>query len=202
MARVTLVDSGTGNLFSLSEALRRAGAEVEITRDPGSVRRANCLILPGVASFSAVARGIEEVRSALLGAADDGVPLLGICAGMQILFESSEEGPGEGLGLFAGRVGRLEADIVPHMGWSPIAVREDPWLEDLPRGAMVYFAHSYAAPADAPGVVATADHGGAFAAAVRSRNVFGVQFHPEKSGRVGASILRKFLSESGVSRSS
>lgn len=201
MSRVTLVDSGTGNLFSLTEAFRRAGAGVEVTPDPTTVRRAECLVLPGVASFSAVVRGIADVRRALLDAVDDGVPLLGICAGMQVLFEASDEGPGEGLGLIPGRVRRLGADIVPHMGWSPIEPRDDPWLWDLPDGAMVYFAHSYAAPADAPGVVATSDHGGPFAAAVRSGRVFGVQFHPEKSGRIGASILRKFLSESGVSPS-
>ncbi len=198
MTRVTLVDSGTGNLFSLTEGFRRAGASVAVTRDANEVRRAACLVLPGVASFPAVVRGVAEVRRELLAAVGDGVPLLGICAGMQVLFESSEEGPGEGLALVRGRVRVLQADVVPHMGWSGLTTNGDPWLREIPQGAMVYYAHSYAARADAPGVVAVSDHGGPFAAAVRRDGVFGVQFHPEKSGRVGTAILRAFLRESGV----
>jgi len=195
---VTFVDTGTGNLFSLTQAFRRAGADVVMTHDPAEVRRATCLVLPGVASFSAVAEGIREVRTELLRRVREGVPLLGICAGMQILFASSEEGPGAGLGLLPDRVRALPAAIVPHMGWSPLIPRDDPWLRDVPRGALVYFAHSYAAPAQARGVVATSEHGAPFAAAVRQGNVFGVQFHPEKSARAGALVLRGFLRESGV----
>ncbi len=201
MARVTLVDSGTGNLFSLTEAFRRAGASATVTRDADEVRRAECLVLPGVAAFPAVVRGIADVRRALLDAVDNRVPLLGVCAGMQVLFESSDEGAGEGLGLLPGRVRALRARVVPHMGWSPIRSSEEPWLRGIKDGAMVYFAHSYAALADGKAVVATADHGGPFAAAVRSRHIFGVQFHPEKSGRVGAAILGNFLGEAGVRRS-
>ena len=198
MARVTLVDSGTGNLFSLTEAFRRAGADVRVAISGDDVSRASCLVLPGVASFSAVSRGINGLRGALLAAVEDGVPLLGICAGMQVLFASSDEGPGEGLGLIQGRVRALQADVVPHMGWSPLRTSGDPWFEGLPQGAMVFFAHSFAAPADVQGVAALADHGGPFAAAVRRRRIFGVQFHPEKSGRVGAAVLRGFLREAGV----
>ena len=198
MARVTLVDSGTGNLFSLTEAFRRAGIGLSITTWAEDVRAAGCVVLPGVAAFPAVVRGIAPLRAALLAAVDDGVPLLGICAGMQVLFESSDEGPGEGLGLFAGRVRALRADVVPHMGWAPLEVTGDPWLRDIPPETLVYFAHSYAAPADVDGVVATSEHGGPFAAAVRGDRVFGVQFHPEKSGRVGAGVLRGFLREAEV----
>lgn len=198
MAVVTLVDSGTGNLFSLTEAFRRAGAGVVIAEDPAEVRSAECLVLPGVASFSAVVRGIRATRKSLEAAVAAGVPLLGICAGMQALFDSSEEGPGEGLALVPGRVRALQADVVPHMGWSGLTTNGDPWFRDFPQGAMVYYAHSYAARADAPSVVAVGDHGGPFAAAVRRDRIFGVQFHPEKSGRVGAAILRGFLRESGV----
>lgn len=201
MARVTLVDSGTGNLFSLREAFRRAGTSVHITRSPDGVRSAQCLVLPGVASFPAIVRGIESVTRPILEAVDRGVPLLGVCAGMQILFESSEEGPGEGLGLLSGRVDALRADIVPNMGWSRFQATSDPWFDGIPQDSMVYFAHSYAAPADAEAVVATSDHGSPFAAAVRKRRIFGVQFHPEKSGRIGAAILRNFLREAGVVRS-
>lgn len=195
---MSLVDSGTGNLFSLREAFRRAGADVVVTTDPAAVRKASCLVLPGVASFSAVVRGIADVRRSLLASVEGGTPLLGICAGMQVLFESSEEGPGEGLGLLAGRVLALRAPVVPHMGWSPIEPTPDGWLAGLSPGSMVYYAHSYAAPGDAPGVVARSDHGGPFAAAVRRGNVFGVQFHPEKSGPVGAAVLGTFFAEAGV----
>ncbi len=198
MASVTLVDSGTGNLFSLREAFRRAGAGVTITRDPKVVGEAECLVLPGVASFPAIVRGTGDVRRTILGSVEAGIPLLGVCAGMQILFESSEEGTGEGLGLLSGRLQALRADVVPHMGWSPLQIHGDSWFRGLSGGAMVYYAHSFAAPADAQGVVATSDHGGPFAAAVRKGHVFGVQFHPEKSSRVGARILGNFLAETGV----
>ena len=201
MTRVALVDSGTGNLFSLREAFRREGLSVTVTTSGAAVRAARCLVLPGVASFPAVVRGISDTRRSILAAVADGVPVLGICAGMQILFESSEEGPGEGLGLFPGKVRALRADVVPHMGWSPLDARPDPWLQGLQDGSMVYFAHSFAAPSAGAHVVATSDHGGPFAAAVRKGSVFGVQFHPEKSGRVGRAVLRGFLKESGVIRS-
>jgi glutamine amidotransferase len=196
--RVTLIDSGTGNLFSLREAFRRAGRPAEVARSPEDVRRASCLVLPGVASFSAVVRGITDVRAPILDAVSDGVPLLGVCAGMQVLFASSDEGPGDGLAILPGRVVALRARVVPHMGWSTIRPAGDPWFDGLPADPMMYFAHSYAAPETARGVVATADHGGPFAAAVREDRVFGVQFHPEKSGRAGTLVLRNFLREAGV----
>jgi len=195
---VTLVDTGTGNLFSLREAFRRTETEVDIVRDAAGIREAECLILPGVASFPRMSRGIGPFREELLASVDRGVPLLGICAGMQILFESSEEGPGNGLGLFPGRVETLRAPVVPHMGWSPIRRKDDPWFAGLPPEPAVYFAHSFAARADTPGVVATAEHDAPFAAAIRRDALFGVQFHPEKSGRTGIAILQGFLREAGV----
>ena len=198
MVRVTLVDSGTGNLFSLREAFSRAGAVVDVANDPAEVRTAECLVLPGVASFTSMVRGIREVRRAVLDRVDAGVPLLGICAGMQVLFESSQEGPGDGLGLLRGNIARLRAEIVPHMGWTPLELRPGAWFPRSSEGPMVYFAHSFAASPDAEGVVATADHGGPFAAAVRKDRLFGVQFHPEKSGQAGGAILRGFLTEAGV----
>jgi len=201
VARVTVVDSGTGNLFSLREAFRRAGASVQVTRSPDGVRDASCLVIPGVASFPSVVQGIANVRRALLAAVEGGVPLFGVCAGMQALFESSEEGPGAGLALLPGRVAELRANIVPHMGWTPLRTTRDPWFDGLPPDPMVYYAHSYAAPADGAAVVATSEHARPFAAAVRTDRVFGVQFHPEKSGRLGAAILRGFLREAGVVRS-
>jgi len=199
---VTLVDSGTGNLFSLREAFRRTEMEVGIVRNARGIREAECLVLPGVASFPRMSRGIGPLRRELLASTDRRVPLLGICAGMQILFESSEEGPGNGLGLFPGRVSALRAPVVPHMGWSPVRRKDDPWFAGLPPEPVVYFAHSFAAPADSPGVVATAEHIAPFAAAIRRDALFGVQFHPEKSGPTGIAVLRGFLREAGVVPSS
>ncbi len=202
MRTVTIIDSGTGNLFSLTEAFRRAEAEVSSTRNPDDIRRAKCLVLPGVASFPAVVNGISESRRAIEESVKNHVPLLGICAGMQVMFESSEEGLGKGLGLFPGSVQEIHAEVVPHIGWSPIRPKQDSWLQGLASDAMVYYAHSYAASADSPSVVATSEYGGdSFAAAVHRDNIFGVQFHPEKSGAVGRSVLQSFLRESGVFRS-
>lgn len=185
-------------MFSLRQAFRRVGMEVRVTRNADMVRKARCLVLPGVASFPSVLQGIAGVQRQILEAVDEGVPLLGICAGMQVLFESSDEGSGEGLGLLKGRVRSLRAGIVPHIGWSPIKTNRDPWLRGLPQEAMVYYAHSYAASPTAPCVVATSNHDGPFAAAIHRENVFGVQFHPEKSGSVGTAILRNFLVEAEV----
>jgi imidazole glycerol-phosphate synthase subunit HisH len=196
MTTVTIVDTGTGNMFSLTEAFRRAGTTTRITRDPAEVRSAKCIVLPGVASFTAVVRGITRLRRALEGPVKDGIPILGICAGLQVMFDSSEEGPGEGLNWFSGTVQALQAEILPHMGWNTIEARQDSWLTGLTAESMVYYAHSYAAPANSPGVVATSNYGAPFAAAVARENIFGVQFHPEKSGPVGRQILQNFLRQS------
>ncbi len=201
MTYVTIIDSGTGNLFSLTEAFRRAGVKAQVTKDPADIRKSKCLVLPGVASFPAVIQGIREARRAIEDSVQDHVPLLGICAGMQVMFESSEEGQGTGLGLFKSTVRGIRADVVPHIGWSPIQPKHDSWLRSLTPAAMVYYAHSYAAPADLPGVVAISDYQGPFAAAMHRENIFAVQFHPEKSGPVGCSVLRSFLRESGVLQS-
>ncbi|MHB8351083.1 MAG: imidazole glycerol phosphate synthase subunit HisH [Thermoplasmata archaeon] len=191
-----IVDTGTGNLFSLARAIERLGCRPRFSRVASEVAHAEVLILPGVASFTGIARGVEPVRSELRARIAAGVPVLGICAGLQILARSSEEGPGPGLGVFDGAVLRLPGPILPHMGWSALRRGADPLLADLgPEGVdpELYFAHSYALPATTPGTMATAHHGVDFAAVLRSGSVVGVQFHPEKSGAVGARFLAAFL---------
>lgn len=201
----TIIDYGIGNLRSLEKAFEAAGVAVERTDSAARVRDAERLVLPGVGAFGACAAELERRGLADLVAerAEAGVPLLGVCVGMQLLFEASEErGEHAGLGLLPGRVVRFGADLrgeggrplkVPHMGWSPLERRaEHPVLGDGPL-PYVYFVHSYhAAPADPADVLATATYGKAVPAVVGRANVVGVQFHPEKSAAGGLAMLRRF----------
>lgn len=205
-----LLDYGIGNLRSLERAFERAGVPVLRSGRPDDARAASRLVLPGVGAFGACAdalraHGLDTVARERAAA---GVPLLGVCVGMQLLFDGSDEGdaPGgsAGLGLLPGRVVRFAPGLegadgrrlkVPHMGWNALArTRPHPALDGLGEAPYVYFVHSYhAAPADPACVVATADYGGPVPAVVARENVTGVQFHPEKSGPVGLSILRAWV---------
>jgi imidazole glycerol-phosphate synthase subunit HisH len=199
---IAVVDVCGGNLRSVEKALAAAGGQPVVTRDPDVVRKADKLVVPGqgaIGPFVAglAARGLEApLREALAR----GTPYLGICLGMQVLFEASEEDPTvTGLGLLAGQVRRLRpqdpALKIPHMGWNQLHHHAaDPLLADLPEGAEVYFVHSYhAVPADPTVIVATTDHGGPVCAAVRRDHVFACQFHPEKSQRLGLALLAAFI---------
>lgn len=193
--RVTLFDYGAGNLHSLAKALATApGVEVRVQEDPVRSLDTDVLVLPGVGAFgSAAARlapGLEPMRKAL----EEGLPCLGICLGMQLLFESSEEGEGAGLGHFRGRVTKLGAQRVPHIGWNE--VEEDRAVATAPLRS-VYYAHSFVCRAEEPGVVSgwTEYEGERFAASVRRGKVLGVQFHPEKSSAAGVRFLQAFLAE-------
>jgi glutamine amidotransferase len=190
--RVVLADYGAGNLRSVVSAFARAGAEPVVSSDPAVVREAPLVVIAGVGNAAAAAAGLAPVRAALCERVESGRPLLGICVGLQLLFEQSEEG-GAGLGLLRGPVRRLHARTVPHMGWNTlVATRPSALLAGLDRED-VYFAHSYAAdPADD---VATALvlHDGSLVAAVESGLLAGVQFHPERSGPVGARFLANAL---------
>jgi len=193
--RVAVADYGAGNLRSLCAALVRAGAEPFVTTDPDAVREAPLALVAGVGHVASAAAGLARTGAdtALRDRRDAGRPVLGICVGMQLLFEDSEEG-GSGLGLLAGPVERLRAARVPHMGWNALAARSHEALLDGVDGEDVYFAHSYAArPADRSVVLAEVDHGGLLAATVRSGPVAGVQFHPERSGPAGARVLTNAL---------
>jgi glutamine amidotransferase len=187
-----LVDYGAGNLRSVGSALLRAGAEPEVSTDPADVLEAPLAVIAGVGHVESAARGVEPVAEALRERADGARPTLGICVGMQLLFEESEEG-GRGLGLLRGAVRRLHARRVPHMGWNELSLRRPSALLDGLDGADFYFAHSYAVePADGV-AVADVDHDGTVVAAVERGALAGVQFHPERSGRAGARLLENAL---------
>lgn len=194
---ITILDYGAGNLRSVGNTLAEIGAEFELVRDAAGVRQARKLILPGVGHFGQMMRALEQmqVREALLDCIRAGVPFLGICLGLQALFESSEEAPEvRGLGLFPGMIRRFPAEArVPHMGWNEIAARPGlRLLENIGSRPYLYFAHSYYAPL-VPATAATCRYVVEYTASLECGNVYGVQFHPEKSGPLGIRIVRNFV---------
>jgi glutamine amidotransferase len=204
---IALIDYGAGNLTSVRKAFAAIGASVFVPASPGEVGRATAVVVPGVGHFAATRALGGDWTDAILARVGEGRPLFGICLGMQWLFEGSDEAPDcPGLGLLGGRCFRLSGHDngrpikVPHVGWNTIEVqREAPIVEGLPRGAQVYFTHSFAAPLTSD-TVAVTDHGERFAAVVQHGQVAGVQFHPEKSGEAGLQLLRNFLRLAGVER--
>jgi glutamine amidotransferase len=197
--RIAVVDYGMGNLRSVEKALVRTGAAAEVTRDHGRLGSADGIVLPGVGAFPKAMRNLRELGLDVLlkGLSSEGVPVLGICLGMQLLFESSSENEGgAGLGLLSGPVERLLAPglKIPLIGWSPVAwARRSPLIEELPDECPFYFVHSFA-PAAVPDddVLGTTEYGERFVCAVERGCVFGVQFHPEKSSSSGLRLLRNF----------
>ena len=207
---IALVDYGAGNLTSVKKALASLGAEFTVPEAPAACENAAGVIVPGVGHFSATTALGAPWREAIGRAVEAGTPLLGICVGMQWLYEGSEEAPEvPGLGMLAGRCRLLRGDAaqrlkIPHVGWNALEFQPAPaspkprsgeggrLLTGLDSGAHVYFTHSFAAPVT-PDCVAATTHAERFAAAVERENVFGVQFHPEKSGDAGLQILRNFL---------
>ena len=191
--KVVLADYGAGNLRSVCSALARAGAEPVVTSDPAEVAAAPLAIVAGVGHSARAAAGLGPLADVLRERVAAGRPVFGICVGLQLLFEQSDEG-GEGLGLLAGRVRKLEAPTVPHMGWNELASARPSRILDGLDGADVYFAHSYAVqPDDDHLVVARVDHAGSVVAAVEGGVLAGVQFHPERSGAAGARVLENVL---------
>ena len=194
---IAVVDVCLGNLRSVERALVHVGADVVVTSDPDVVRRADKLVVPGQGAFGVFMRGLGErgLGEALREAIADGKPYLGICLGLQVLFEHSEEGDCAGLGILRGDVTRLRPTDprlkIPHMGWNQVR-GSAPGIAD---GAYVYFVHSYrVVPADPAIVALEAEHGERFCAAIRHANLFACQFHPEKSQAVGLRMLETFVS--------
>ena len=196
MTRISVIDYGVGNLFSMQNALKKTGAEVEVVKTPSEILSADGVVLPGVGNYGAAAQKLSAVAEAVREAAGNGTPLLGSCLGMQLLFERSEEGEGSGLGLLKGWIKKFdEGQKIPHMGWNTItAARESPLLEGIPDGSYFYFVHSfYPEPVNKEDILAETIYGERFTSLVERGNVYGAQFHPEKSGKPGAILLKNFL---------
>lgn len=202
---IAIIDYGAGNLQSVKKALDVIGASSIITKDAGCIRSADAVILPGVGSF---ADAMDSMRASgltdtVVEAAHSGKPFLGICLGLQLLFETSEESPGAaGLGVLQGdirRIPRKDGLKVPHIGWNSLAVTQrDGLFRGIPQGAYVYFVHSYyLKAAHESEVAARTEYGVSIDAAVQKGNLCATQFHPEKSGRIGLQILRNFVAMSG-----
>jgi imidazole glycerol phosphate synthase glutamine amidotransferase subunit len=196
--KVALVEYGAGNLPSVERALARLGVESERVASPEALARADAVILPGVGHFGALMRqlGAQGMIAPLQEYIRGGRPFLGICLGLQALFASSDEAPEDtGLAMFPNRVAALPATAkLPHMGWNQLQrAGESRLLEGIPQNEYFYFAHSYAAMAAEGASVATCDHGARFIALLERGNLYGVQFHPEKSGSAGAKLLSNFL---------
>jgi imidazole glycerol-phosphate synthase subunit HisH len=201
MNEVILIDAGTGNLRSVQKALESIGAIVERTDDPQRVLSGRRVVLPGVGAFADFMSGLRArgLDSVVKEVAARGIPLLGICVGMQAFFETGEEmGEHKGLGLLPGRVARFAESLsvkIPHTGWNQVWGRKDALLfNQITHGAYVYFNHSYyCQPAQSSDILATTEYDLTYACAVQRGNIFGVQFHPEKSQAVGLRILKNFL---------
>lgn len=195
---VTLLDYGAGNVPSVERALRRLSANVFTTSRPEKIAEAERLILPGVGHCGALIAALDAhgLRQPLHEAIARGANFLGICLGLQALYKASDEAPSlAGLALLPGRVTHLPSGVkLPHMGWNQLrCTRSSRLLDGIPPDAYFYFAHSYAAPAAGPECTAVCEHGRAFIAVIEHDNIFGVQFHPEKSGAPGAKLLENFL---------
>ena len=203
---IAIIDYGVGNLFSLEQSFRAIGQQVTVTADPAVIEKADKLLLPGVGAFGDAAKKLRDsgLDRVVVEQAQSGKPLMGICLGMQLLFdESLEYGSHKGLGLIPGRVIPIANMIpetlkIPHMGWNGLEIqKESPLLRHVKNGECVYFVHSFCAADCEDSVIATAEYGAHLTAAVQRKNVFGCQFHPEKSGTTGLSILKAFAEMEG-----
>jgi imidazole glycerol phosphate synthase glutamine amidotransferase subunit len=196
--KISIVDYGAGNLPSVERAFLRAGAETERVTSPEQVVAARAIVLPGVGHFAAFVAGLRErnLTRSLRAAIDLGIPVLGICLGLQALFQCSEEAPGEtGLNLIHQKIRGLPQEVKsPHIGWNQVRlIRPGILLEGIAENAYFYFAHSYAAAVCDPFTAAVCDHGFPFVAVIEHRHLMAVQFHPEKSGEAGARLLGNFV---------
>jgi imidazole glycerol-phosphate synthase subunit HisH len=195
MPQVLIVDYGVGNLLSLKFALEKTGLKAKIAPPTQKLKDADAIALPGVGNFTAAAKSLRGVKQELVDTIQAGTPVLGICLGLQLFFESSEEGPGEGLEFFKGKDVRLTGPVkVPHMGWNTLKkVKENELFDGVEDESYVYFVHSlYPVPEDKKIICTKTEYSKNFTSAVASKNIYGTQFHPEKSGEVGLQILKNF----------
>jgi len=194
---VAIVNYGMGNLFSIYNALDHVGGNPRFARDPEDLKGAKAIVVPGVGAFGSCMSQLSRFSESLLQRLQEGVPMLGICVGMQVLFQESEESPGApGLGWIAGKVIRLpDGVMIPQMGWNSLAIlRRSEMLDGISDGDMFYFVHSYyTRPEDDSVIAATTEHGVEVTAAIQKDNLFATQFHPEKSGPKGLQILKNFV---------
>ncbi|WP_455285584.1 imidazole glycerol phosphate synthase subunit HisH [[Eubacterium] cellulosolvens] len=191
---VAVFDYGAGNLFNITLALRRQGLDAKVVDSIPQSSESDGLVLPGVGNFRPAISKLRQYRDRIAELASEGRPVLGICLGMQLVFESSEEGPGEGLGLVKGNVVRLPDSVkIPHMGWNQLNVSKPKGiLEGINDGSWCYFVHSYYPNADESIVAARTEYGVPFPSVIESGTLIGTQFHPEKSGKIGAALLGNF----------
>jgi glutamine amidotransferase len=195
VAKTVIFDYGVGNLLSLKTALEKAGLDASIGTSAKELAKADAIALPGVGAFTPAADKLNSVKETLVNRIQNGTPMLGICLGLQLFFEKSEEGPGNGLSLFKGKNVRLPSTVkVPHMGWNTLnIVKQNELFEDIAEGSFVYFVHSlYPVPVDKKIVCTQTEYGTTFTSAIASKNIYGTQFHPEKSGDLGLKILKNF----------
>lgn len=196
---IAIIDYGAGNIRSIEKALEHVGASVQVTDEPGTVNKAQAIVLPGVGSGGAAMSRMTErgLDDAIRKATQQGKPFLGICLGMQLLADHHAEGEVDGLSLFSGEVRRIpHGPKIPHMGWNQVKPQHTALaiFEDIPQDAYFYFAHSYyVEPQDSQGVAAVTDYGSPFCSVIVTERVWGTQFHPEKSGSVGLQLLNNFL---------
>ena len=196
MPQAVIFDYGVGNLLSLKTALEKAGLTASIGTNAKDLAKADAIALPGVGSFTAASSKLDAVKETLQTKINEGTPLLGICLGLQLFFETSQEGPGKGIALFKGKNMQLPNNVkVPHMGWNTLnIIKPNELFDGIAEDTYVYFVHSlYPVPKDKSIVCTTTEYGTTFASAVASKNIYGTQFHPEKSGDVGIKILKNFV---------
>ncbi len=195
MTRIAVIDHGAGNLVSIQRALEEVGARPRIVESADGLDAADAVVLPGVGATGAAMARLER-RGLIAPLRTWAGPLLGICVGMQLLFDDSEEDGGACLGVVPGAVRAIAGRPLPHMGWNDVWTDGDPVFDGIPSGSLFTFVHSFAAvPRDPSIVTGTSDHGGSFVAAVRDRNYVGLQFHPERSGAAGLRLLANYVSE-------
>lgn len=195
---IAVIDYGMGNIYSISNAFRKVGGDVRVVKSAAKLREADAIVVPGVGSFDEGVKNLTPFFDSIREAISSGVPFMGICLGMQVLFDSSEEGQRKGFGVIPGKVVRLpDSVVVPQMGWNELKIKRNiSLLEGISDGDFFYFVHSYhCIPKDKSIVVACVEYGTDVVAAVAFDNVCAFQFHPEKSGKKGLTILRNFLGD-------